>query len=556
MTQDRRYTGLTGLVAAVLLLAAGTAKANVVPGAAGKQASPTTIARPGLPTRQAADGRARPIRLAQRIPGGAGGRVPGGVGGRVPGGPGVIPPTFPGGAGGLNSGIVGGAIGNPPLARPPASTPPRIRRPSKKKRKVNTKTKKKVTRRKTRTRTRRAPAARTVALPRFRRNEVLALIEGADPDAAADDLARIHRLVRLESLTMELLAATAQRFRILDGRTPAAVIAAISGDPRVTLISSNFLYRPSDKKRKRKKTASTPQYALTKLAISPAHKIAKGRDVQVAVIDTGVDRAHPALDGAVAKSFNAVPKTRDSAHPHGTAVAGIIAGRGRIKGVAPQARLLAVRAFYVHRTRKVPETTSFILLRSIDWAFAQGARVFNLSFAGPEDPLVRKALSVAHVKGAILIAAAGNGGPKAPPAYPAAYESVIAVTATDARDKLYAQANRGSYLTVAAPGVDILVPFTRKRYRYSSGTSMAAAHVSGLVALMLERDPKLTMVEVQRALTSTAHDLGPRGPDPQFGAGRADAFASLKALGGNGTERTEKDAKAAVATPAKVRVNR
>lgn len=535
----RWFSRLVGCVAALLLLCgAEAAQAGIGPDAA---TPPAETAETGLrlPGRLSAAPRRGPIRLAQRVPG-----APPNVG-RVP--PPPPPPRFPGGASGLTPGIFGGAIGNPPLATPPSATPPRNRTPSKR-RKVDTRPKKKKTRRKPPARTRPAPAARVAPLPRFRANEVVVLIGGTDADAVADDLARLHRLERIESLAIELLAATAARFRIPDGRAPAAVIGTISGDPRVDLISPNFLYRPSQTARKRKPGAATPQYALTKLSVSSAHNLAKGRNVQVAVIDTGVDGGHPALGGAVAERFNAVPKTSDLAHPHGTAVAGIIAGRGRIKGVAPQARLLAVRAFYVHRTRKLPETTSFILLRGVDWAFARGARIFNLSFAGPEDPLLRRTLDAAHDKGAILIGAAGNGGPKAPPAYPAAYGSVIAVTATDAKDKLYAQANRGSYLTLAAPGVDILVPYTGKRYRFSSGTSMAAAHVSGLVALMLERDPTLTMAEIRRALTSTAHDLGPRGRDPQFGAGRADAFASLQALA-EGDVRMETDAKAA-AVPA------
>ncbi len=153
-----------------------------------------------------------------------------------------------------------------------------------------------------------------------------------------------------------------------------------------------------------------------------------------------------------------------------------------------------------------------------------------MSFAGPFDPLVKVALTSAHNKGIILVAAAGNGGPKAPPAYPAAYENVIAITALDHKDKLYAHANRGSYLTAAAPGVDVLVPSLKKGYRYSSGTSIAAAHISGLVALLLERHPEASAEAVVNALQSSAHDLGPKGYDVQFGAGRADAHATLLSL--------------------------
>jgi subtilisin family serine protease len=181
----------------------------------------------------------------------------------------------------------------------------------------------------------------------------------------------------------------------------------------------------------------------------------------------------------------------------------------------------------MHPVYKRPVTSSAILLRAFDWAFTNKARIFNMSFAGPFDPLVKAALTSAHNKGVILVAAAGNGGPKAAPAYPAAYENVIAITALDHKDKLYAQANRGSYLTAAAPGVDVLVPSLKKGYRYSSGTSIAAAHISGLVALLLERHPEASAEAIVNAIQKSAHDLGPKGYDVQFGAGRADAHASL-----------------------------
>ena len=170
------------------------------------------------------------------------------------------------------------------------------------------------------------------------------------------------------------------------------------------------------------------------------------------------------------------------------------------------------------------------LERAMDWSEAQGARIFNMSFAGPRDRLVERVLDRAHDNGVVHVAAAGNGGPEASPAYPAAYKSVIAITALDHKDRLYRHANRGDYLTVAAPGVDVLVPSLKQGYRYSSGTSLAAAHISGLIALLLERHPEASADAVRDTLIATAHDLGPEGFDIQFGAGRADALASLERL--------------------------
>ena len=154
------------------------------------------------------------------------------------------------------------------------------------------------------------------------------------------------------------------------------------------------------------------------------------------------------------------------------------------------------------------ESTTFNILKGIDWAVSQGARVINMSFAGPKDPSLERALKLAHDKGIVLIAAAGNAGPKSPPLYPGADPNVIAVTATDVDDKLFTGANRGNYISVAAPGVDILVPAPENAYQLTTGTSVASAEVSGIVALLLERNPKLTPADIRRILTASARRLG------------------------------------------------
>jgi subtilisin family serine protease len=150
-----------------------------------------------------------------------------------------------------------------------------------------------------------------------------------------------------------------------------------------------------------------------------------------------------------------------------------------------------------------------------------------MSFAGPHDPAIQRLLAAARAKGVVLIAAAGNAGPSSPPLFPAADPNVIAVTATDSEDRLFSASNRGRHIAIAAPGVDILVPAPGASYQIQSGTSFAAAHVSGVAALLLERRPDLTPDAVRKILISTARDLGPRGRDDQFGAGLADAFNAI-----------------------------
>ena len=128
----------------------------------------------------------------------------------------------------------------------------------------------------------------------------------------------------------------------------------------------------------------------------------------------------------------------------------------------------------------------------------------------------------------MLIAAAGNAGPKSPPLYPGADPNVIAVTATDIDDKLFPGANRGKYISVAAPGVDILVPAPENTYQITTGTSVAAAEVSGIVALLLERNPKLTPADVRRILQASARRLGAGERDDNFGSGLIDPLKALQ----------------------------
>jgi subtilisin family serine protease len=150
-----------------------------------------------------------------------------------------------------------------------------------------------------------------------------------------------------------------------------------------------------------------------------------------------------------------------------------------------------------------------------------------MSFAGPYDPMLQLAMKKAHEKGIVLIAAAGNMGPKSPPLYPAADPHVIAVTATDESDKLFAQANQGPHVAVAAPGVNILEPAPNAGYQLTTGTSVAAAHVSGVAALLLERNPSLDPTAVHEILTLSAKKAGAASRDDQLGWGLIDPAQAL-----------------------------
>ncbi len=270
------------------------------------------------------------------------------------------------------------------------------------------------------------------------------------------------------------------------------------------------------------------QYVVEKWKLTDVHRLAKGHNVTIAVIDSEIDAGHPDLVGVVAQRFSAVGAP-EQPHPHGTGMAGAIASHQKLIGIAPGARLLAVHAFSSKAASA--ESTTFQILKGIDWSVQQGARVINMSFAGPRDPAMVLALKAAYDRNVVLVAAAGNAGPKSPPLFPGADPNVIAVTATDVDDRLFPGANRGKYVAVAAPGVDILVPLPQEAYQLTTGTSVASAEVSGVVALMLERNRNLRPADVRRILTQTARRLGATQRDDNFGYGLVDPLKAINAAG-------------------------
>jgi len=355
-------------------------------------------------------------------------------------------------------------------------------------------------------------------------DEVILEIANSVSSQQIEALQRRYRLIRIESQTFQLSGTTLYRWRIPDRRSVPSVVRALEADHIVA--QPNYLFALQGDELKAEGDAA--QYELAKLHLPQAHTLAKGDNVLVAVIDSGIDAAHPELAGTVAQSYDTLSSPM-TPHKHGTAIAGLIAAHGKLMGAAPHARILAIRAF--DGSGASAEGTTFNILKGLDWAAANGARVINMSFAGPPDPALHRSIVAAHKKGIVLVAAAGNAGPKSQPLYPAADPDVIAVTATNAEDRLFPQSNRGRYIAVAAPGEQILVAIPDGSYEVSSGTSYSAAEISGIVALMLERRQDLSPDRVRDLLMATAKDLGPKGRDVMFGAGLADAYAALKAEG-------------------------
>ena len=348
--------------------------------------------------------------------------------------------------------------------------------------------------------------------------------------------ARIMReagLTVLSSQCLPLLGMATYRVHIDNGRSMAAVFRVLARHQIVAGAQANYKYTLMQDRVAQERVAQdlaqdpdlagrtqegdAAQYVLSKLGLIDIHRQIKGTNISIAVIDSQIDVKHPDLDGVFAGEYDAVGGPEEKPHPHGTGMAGAIAAHRRLMGIAPAARLYAIHAF--SSSAASAESTTFSILKGLDWAASKGVRVINMSFAGPRDPSMERALKNAHDKGIVLIAAAGNAGPKSPPLYPGADPSVIAVTATDANDKIFSGANRGKYIAVAAPGVDILVPAPDDTFQLTTGTSVSSAEVSGIVALLLERNPNLTPEDIRKILTTSAKHPGTKDRDDDFGSG-------------------------------------
>jgi subtilisin family serine protease len=394
--------------------------------------------------------------------------------------------------------------------------------------------------------------------PRHVKDEVLVEFVGINAQQDSGAVVRRNRLTQLESIYLPLTNTTLVRLKINDGRPVRMVLNQLGREIKLYAVQAHFIFgtgqmqgadaaepQPDAGVRFTPQAAATPeatpaaaaaarpqggdpaQYALAKLRIGEAHNLANGDKILVAVIDSGVDLGHPELKGAVAGSFDALNKA-EKPHTHGTAIAGAIAAHARLMGAAPAARILAIRSFGAAGASS--DSTTMAIIKGLKYATEQKARVINMSFAGPIDPGLGRQLAAAKANGAVLIAAAGNFGPKSPPQYPAADPNVIAVSATDANDQMFKASNIGSHVAVAAPGVDILLPAPDNDYQFTSGTSFSAAYVSGIVALLLQRAPELTPDGVRKILQQTAKDLGPLGKDPEYGAGLVDAYQAILAV--------------------------
>ncbi|GIE88757.1 S8 family peptidase [Actinoplanes regularis] len=279
------------------------------------------------------------------------------------------------------------------------------------------------------------------------------------------------------------------------------------------------------------------QWDLATMRATEAWQKSTGAGVTVAVIDTGVDATNVDLYGKVLTGWDATTDKAGGnvdANGHGTHVAGTIgAVTGNtigVSSVAPDTKIMPVRVLGKDGSGNMSDTAEGII-----WAADHGAQVINMSLGGTSKvTAVSNAIAYARGKGVTVVAAAGNERAKGSPvSYPGADAGVIAVAATDSSDRVASYSNAGSYVDVAAPGSDIMSTYPSalgKSYTTMSGTSMAAPHVAGLVALLKSAQPSLTPDQIEQAIEKSAVDLGPSGRDNDFGYGRVDAVAALAAV--------------------------
>lgn len=247
-----------------------------------------------------------------------------------------------------------------------------------------------------------------------------------------------------------------------------------------------------------------------------------GKGVKVAVLDSGIS-PHKELNIKGGVSTVKYTKLWYDDYGHGTHVAGIIAAQPGIKkvngmdvvGVAPDVELYAVKVM-----DRWGQGDLLDILKGIEWAIENDMDIINMSFGSEsESQLFKEMLDRAYEQGILLVSASGNEGNDHPVIYPAKFDSVIAVSSVEKDLSLSSFSSKGEEVELAAPGSEIVSTYIRGNYRTESGTSQAAPHVAGFLAILKEKYPTLTNEQLREKMKEYTIDLGPEGKDSSFGYG-------------------------------------
>jgi major intracellular serine protease len=350
------------------------------------------------------------------------------------------------------------------------------------------------------------------------------------------ELEQAHRLRTVFAWTMESLGERCIVFEVPNKRSVAEVIRHLHSDPRVGSAQPIATFDVLAAEPGYNDPYSHLQHDIQALHLEQAHRWATGKGVKVAVIDTGADFDHPDLRGRIVKANSFVDRGDQAftSDIHGTAVAGVIAANANnqvgIVGVAPQAELLILKACWQKAPgQREAVCDSYTLAQAIDFAILQRAQVLNFSLGGPYDPLLARLLTTALSRGIAVVAADAGDGTHS---FPASLQGVIGILGIDdLRGERKVRAPAASN-EMGAPAVDILTTVPHGSYDFFSGSSFAAAQVSGIVALLLEREPKMTPAQIAALLRKTSRMVQEAsGADPL----QVDACAALAGALGTGT---------------------
>lgn len=265
------------------------------------------------------------------------------------------------------------------------------------------------------------------------------------------------------------------------------------------------------------------QWAHPKINSSAAWDVSQGNNTDIAILDTGINPNHPDLKSKITSwnnfTYSSSPYDR---YGHGTAVAGVAAASTNnnqgIAGTGYNARLLSVKVLD-DRGRGYYSW----IINGIYWAADNGAEVINLSLGGTADSYsLKQAIKYATQKGVLVVSAAGNSS-STRPYYPAYYDDVMAVAATDQNDQKASFSNYGSWVDIAAPGVLIFTTHSSNDYQAWSGTSLATPHVAGVAALLQSNQPHLDPARIKQTLLTHADHI--TGTGSYWASGRLNAGA-------------------------------
>ena len=346
---------------------------------------------------------------------------------------------------------------------------------------------------------------------------------GATATAQIRDIARDYSLTLVSEWPIEQLRMHCVLFRIPPGTTREAMIEKLRGDKRVVIAQplNEFESATTVEPPPFEDPYAKLQANVRALDVVEAHRLSRGAGIRVAVIDTGVDIRHPDLAGRTVATRNFIDDDAASfrADRHGTQVAGLIAAAANngigIMGVAPDVTLLAYKACWQPSASSAGRCNSFTLAQALADALTAKAQIVNLSLVGPADPLLA-ALVAKAISAGVIVVGAVSGDPRF--AFPAKLPGVLAVTE--------AEAAGDDPSLLRAPARDIVTLVPNGHYDFASGSSLATAQISGVVALLLARNQRLGVERLRALLTQSTqrHDTT-RGP--YFSVNACNALAQV-----------------------------